>query len=119
MRARRAGGALVLGLALVVHLVALYLPGSPEATPSLVPHLDKLVHVLLFAAPAFLLRRLATTWWPIVALVAHAPVSELVQYSLIPHRSGDPWDLVADVVGVALGVWLAGRTAVRPGRPRG
>lgn len=112
-------GVVALGLTLVVHLVALYLPGSPEAGPSLVPHLDKLVHVLLFGGPAFLLRRLTTRWWPVALVALHAPASELVQHRLIPHRSGDPWDLVADLVGVALGVWLSRRADLRPGRPRG
>ncbi|GAB3810753.1 hypothetical protein GCM10028820_00830 [Tessaracoccus terricola] len=99
----------LLGIAVAVHLLALYTPGSPEPTlPELpVPQLDKLVHVGLFALPAFLARRLTRAWWPVVALLVHAPTSELVQYRFIPHRSGDPADLVADVVGIGLGVWAA------------
>ena len=31
-------------------------------------------------------------------LALHAPVSELVQHYLLPNRSGDPWDAVADLV---------------------
>ena len=41
-------------------------------------------------------------------LAAHAVVSELVQHWLLPHRSGDAADVLADLAGVALGV-LAGR----------
>ncbi len=38
----------------------------------------------------------------------HAPVSELIQWTLLPHRDGDVWDAVADLVGVGLG-WLLAR----------
>jgi VanZ family protein len=44
-----------------------------------------------------------------VALAGYAAVSELVQAALLSTRSGDVWDLVADLVGVAAGWWLAGR----------
>lgn len=111
MRTRVSGW--LLAAALVVHLLALYLPGSPDPGPDVVPHLDKLVHVLLFATPALLICRITSKWWPIVAMAAHAPVSELVQYRLVPHRSGDVWDLVADAVGVILGLGLASLTARR------
>lgn len=100
-------------LVLLVHLLALYLPGSPEAGPVGIPHADKLVHVLLFAAPTYLVRRLTSAWWPVALIALHAPVSELIQYWLIPYRSGDPLDLVADAVGIGLGVWVAAVVTVR------
>jgi VanZ family protein len=68
---------------------------------------DKVVHVLLFLTPtlAGLLAGLRPAW--VVGLVAlHAPVSELVQHFLLPNRSGDVWDAVADLSGVVLGVTL-------------
>lgn len=96
-----------LALVVVVHLLALYLPGSPDVGPVGVPHLDKLVHVLLFAAPTYLVRRLTPARWPVVLIALHAPVSELLQYRLIPNRSGDPLDLLADAAGIGLGVCVA------------
>lgn len=96
-----------LAVALLGHVVALYLPGSAGSGIELFPHVDKVVHVFLFGVPAFLLRRLTTAWWPIALLIVHAPVSEAVQHLWIPYRSGDPWDLVADLVGIALGAVLA------------
>lgn len=101
---------LVIGLlagTLAVHLMGLYSVGSPESGPALFPHADKLAHIVLFGAPAFCIRLLTRRWWPLVLLVLHAPVSELVQYHLIPHRSGDWLDAVADVVGVLAGVLAA------------
>lgn len=97
---------LIVGLvaALAWHLVALYAPGSPGASPVMLPGGDKLVHLLLFALPAGLLRALSAKWWPIVVLALHAPISEVVQWAYIPLRSGDGWDVVADLAGVALGV---------------
>jgi VanZ family protein len=51
--------------------------------------------------------------WLLGALVANAIVSELVQHYLLPQRDGDPFDALADLVGVALGAWLGARAARR------
>ncbi len=75
---------------------------------------DKVVHLVLFGLLA------ATTRWrfgavttALVAVAAYAPVSELVQGLLLTTRSGDPWDVLADLVGVA-GGWLLARRLPRP-----
>ena len=88
---------------LVLQLTVLYLPTAPGG-PDLFPHADKLVHLLVFAAPVLVAGLGRWTWWPVVAVacLVHAPVSEIVQHLLLPSRSGDPRDVVADVVGVAL-----------------
>ena len=89
-------------------LVVLYAPRAPSTGG--VPGLDKVVHVLVFAVV------LGLGWWsraprPLVLAVSvvQAPVSELLQWAMLPHRSGDPLDLVADLVGCALGWWVARR----------
>ena len=114
---RRARSLLPAVVALVVQLVVVYAPSGGGAAPF--PNFDKLVHVTVFALPVLfaLLARLPLL--PVVAVMAlHAPVSEVVQATLLPHRSGDPWDAVADLTGVALGVLVATATrSVRgPGR---
>ena len=89
----------------VVQLLAVYWPRVEVEGP--VSWSDKVVHVLLFLLPtlAGLLAGLRPAW--LVGLVAlHAPVSELVQHFLLPNRSGDVWDAVADLSGVVLGVTL-------------
>jgi VanZ family protein len=99
---RRAAG-VVFGLLLAAHLAALYWPRVDIQGP--VTWTDKVVHVLLFLAPtvAGLLAGVRPAY--VVGLLAlHAPVSELVQHYLLPNRSGDPWDAVADLSGVVLGV---------------
>lgn len=100
--ARRAAWA-AFALAIVLQLVALYWP-SPPGGPG-IPGLDKLVHATIFLLPAALgvvagIRPL----WLGIALVAHAVTSELLQQLVLPERSGDAWDAVADVVGVAIGL---------------
>lgn len=96
-------------LVLAAHAYALYAPGSPE--PGLFDLLpdgaDKVVHVVLFAVPAFLARLSVRRWWPVVLLAVHAPISELIQWRFIPYRSGDPTDLAADLLGIAVGVGAA------------
>ncbi|MCW5952773.1 MAG: hypothetical protein KIT69_11005 [Propionibacteriaceae bacterium] len=89
------------GLAVAVHLVALYLPGAPEPGFDL-PGADKVVHVLLFAVPVWLLGRLTGRVGLVAAIFAvHAVASELVQHWFLPHRTGDPLDLLADLVGIS------------------
>lgn len=98
------------GTAVLVHLLALYLPGSPEPTFD-IPGVDKVVHVLLFGVPVWLLGRLTGRVWLVaVVFVAHAVVSELVQHWFIPDRSGDPFDLLADLAGIGVAVWLLRRS---------
>lgn len=95
----------LLALAVLVQLVVLYLPSPPSTGAP--EGLDKLVHAAVFFAPALLgvLAGLRPLWLGLV-LAAHAVVSELVQHGLLPARSGDVWDAVADVVGVGLGIGL-------------
>jgi VanZ family protein len=89
----------------VVQLLAVYWPRVDVQGP--VTWTDKVVHVLLFLLPtvAGLVAGLRPSW--VVGLIAlHAPVSELVQHFVLPNRSGDVWDAVADLSGVVLGVTL-------------
>jgi VanZ family protein len=100
------------GVLLAVQCWALYAPSV--AGPTLFPESDKVVHAALF---------LAVTWagiragfpvrWLVGAVAAEAVVSELVQGFLLPHRDGDVLDVLADLVGVGLGL-LAARLPARP-----
>lgn len=91
-------------------LLSLYVLFAPD--PGGAPRFegaDKLVHLVLFALLALTARlRLGagTAVWATVA--AYAVVSELVQGLALERRSGDPIDVVADLVGVGLG-WFAAR----------
>jgi hypothetical protein len=94
-----------LAAALAVQLVTLYSPevaGAPQ-----IAGMDKVVHVLVFAAPALaaLLAGISAPW-ALGILALHAPLSELIQHFALSHRSGDASDVMADFVGVALG-WSA------------
>lgn len=100
----------------------------PKPPPSLDTGWDKLNHVLAFAGPALaglLARRRPgrrSAALLLALLLLWGGVLELAQ-SLLPPRTGDPADLVADAVGLALGAlayrvagpWL--RSTVRPAAP--
>ena len=107
-------GRLAFALAVLVQLCAVYWPRVDVQGP--VTWTDKAVHVLLFLVPTVvgLLTGLRPAY-VVGALALHAPVSEVVQHVLLPGRSGDVWDAVADVSGVVLGVTVVvvGRTLRR------
>lgn len=68
--------------------------------------IDKVVHVSAFAAvtAAGLLAGWRARW--VVGLnVAHALVSELIQWQFILGRTGDPIDAAADILGI-LCAWI-------------
>lgn len=90
------------GVALVVQLIVVYSPTAP-AGPQ-INGLDKVIHVSIFAAPvlAGLMAGISAPW-ALGVIAVHAPLSELVQHFVLPHRSGDVFDVLADVGGVAVG----------------
>jgi hypothetical protein len=99
-------------LAIVVQLIALYLPNPPSGGG--LPGADKVVHAAVFLAPA-LLGVLAGLRPVVLAplLIAHAIASEIVQHVFLPGRGGDPWDAVADIVGVAVGLAVGSALLLR------
>ena len=87
---------------MVMQLIAVYLSGGPPGPA--INGLDKVVHVFIFAAPAFAaLMAGIRIRWAVGILAVHAPVSELIQHFGLPHRSGDVLDVMADLGGVVLG----------------
>ena len=109
---RAAQASFALALALHLYVLYLYVPGSPDPVSS--PHADKLVHAVVFALPAAVGVLAGLRPWVVgVALAVHAPLSELVQHRWVPGRSGEPWDVAADLVGVALGLVLGSLMVAR------
>jgi hypothetical protein len=117
--ALRVHGALARGAFAVVVLVSLavlFAPGSD--VPAAPPGVDKVVHATLFLALA------VTGRWAGIRpallgglLVAYGAISEVLQAVIPIERDGSPWDLLADAVGVALGLGLWALGVRR--RPRG
>lgn len=95
-------------MVVLVSLVVLFAPSGDGVAPF--PGFDKLVHGTLFALLAGTARWRFVRAPAVLGLVAaYAPFSELVQAGLLPGRDGDWHDVAADLVGVALGWWVAGR----------
>lgn len=92
-------------------MLVLFAPASGVATSAL--QLDKVVHLLLFAALAGTARwRFGSDPRLLAAVAVYAVASEVVQGALLPDRSGDPYDVVADVLGAGLG-WVVTRRLLR------
>jgi VanZ family protein len=101
----RAWGPACLWAALIFALSA-----QPTLPVSLGDGRDKLAHLTAYAVLGFLLARArgagrAALWLPILLGLAYAASDEIHQ-SFVPGRSADPFDWVADAIGVALGVLL-------------
>jgi hypothetical protein len=107
--------------AVVANLVLLYAPRT--VSPGGVPHLDKVAHLVAFAAVAWTgLRAGVPARLLLPLLVLHAVTSEVVQARWLGQRSGDWLDVLADLVGVLAGAllaqasWRYERAALRRGR---
>jgi VanZ family protein len=105
-------------LAVIANLLLLYWPRAPGTAG--IPHLDKAVHLVSFAFVTWTGARAGLAIRTLAAvLTVHAIASELVQHALLPGRSGDPADVLADLAGVA-GVALSlGAASWRHGRAPG
>lgn len=107
-------------VALAVQLIGLYSPSQPGPQSQL--PLDKIAHFTMFAAVA--VTALGVGWparWVGPLLAAHAGLSEVVQAQLLPNRAGDPGDVVADLIGTAVGLllgWAVSGRSRRGDEPR-
>lgn len=119
-------GRLALAILALVANVGFYLPDAPSSVGGVsLGGLDKLYHAGVFALTIWALGRLLAPvrrfpmGWVVLAGALHAVLIELVQGALLPHRSADAADVLADLVGVALGVliWWAERHLARRGSP--
>jgi hypothetical protein len=90
------------GVALVVQLIVLYAPNAPGGPQ--INGLDKVIHVSIFAATSLAALMVGMrARWALAILAVHAPISEMIQHLVLPHRSGDVLDVMADLSGVVLG----------------
>jgi hypothetical protein len=105
-RRRRDGWArAVFAATIVANLLVLYWPRS--VSQGGVPEIDKIVHIGIFAIVAVAgLRARVPLGWLVGLLAADAVSSELAQHWLLANRTGDPLDVAADLVGVAVGVFI-------------
>ena len=92
--------------AVIGNVVVLFAPRAPSVPTGGLP-VDKLVHLLVFAWPTVaLIRAGLSRRWVLTAMVVYAAASEVVQRVLLDHRSGDPRDVLADLLGAGIGAWL-------------
>ena len=104
------GGRLLFAGAVVVQLLVLYWPGPVDGGG--VPGLDKAVHLAVFAAAALTGRRAGVRAVVLaVGLGLHAVASEAIQGTVLDGRSADPYDVLADLLGIAIGLAVARRPA--------
>jgi VanZ family protein len=109
-------------LLLMLVVIVAWLSFAPASGQQTFDHADKLAH----AAAFFALGAAAALSWShsrrvtqraALALLAYGALIEAVQ-SMLPSRSADGLDFLADAAGVALGLWVVHALRVRwpPGR---
>jgi hypothetical protein len=108
--------------AVVANLVVLYWPRT--VSDGGIPFADKIVHIGIFAIVVITGARAGVPLaWLVGLLAVHAVSSELAQHWFLVNRTGDPADVVADLVGVAVGsavaVKMPGGTGVASRRSGG
>lgn len=118
MRPARRRAAWLAGLWTLVLWVGCSIPGSEIPEVRLLAA-DKLAHVFLFAVFAVLWARAAPGRWVAIAGggLGFGVFTEVWQHLLPIGRTGDPFDVVADAVGLAVGlgaVWGAARRSRAP-----
>jgi hypothetical protein len=102
-------------VAVAVNLVILFWPRAPGTPAGL--QLDKVVHLLSFGFVTWSGARAGLAIrWLVAVLAVHAATSELIQHALLPGRSGDLADVLADLTGVAGVVLALGAASWRDGR---
>ena len=102
-------------VAVLVSLAVLFAPA--DDVPASPPGVDKVVHLLLFAALALTGRWAGARAGALgVLLVVYAALSEVVQGVSALERSASVADWVADTVGVLAGLaaWAWGARRTRP-----
>ena len=114
---------------MLLQLWGLYRVAGPPQPPWF-PFADKVEHAVGFAVPVLLILlavvlRSGFGWrWPgmptsvlVVAIFAtHGVVSETIQHRWYRYRTGDPLDVLADWLGIALGMLLFRLIFVRRSR---
>ena len=104
----------------IVILILTGLPGSlfPRVKP--VIGLDKVAHILMYATFAFLCLwgyrkqfvtngieyRKRAIWLAVAISIAYGGLTELMQEFLVPTRTGDWIDFIADILGTGLGALI-------------
>jgi len=105
--------------------ILFFLPGSALPNESWLKQIyfDKWVHTGFFALLIFLWgsafnngsRHFALFLFTAIAL--YAVLVEIIQKEWIPARSFDVYDIIADITGAVLGLWVWGRIGYKKNRP--
>jgi VanZ family protein len=96
---------LVLVAGVVYGSLALIGPDLPLPT-----HFDKLEHLVVYAGLALWFTGLVQSrhyWTVVLGLAALGLALEYLQFAMHRGRVGDPWDMAANLLGIAAGVTLA------------
>jgi VanZ family protein len=98
---------------LLIISVLFFLPGSalPEESMFGIPQLDKFVHAGFFAVLVICWRfyfgeAVKYTWLLLLLAAAYGLGVEFIQRDFIPNRAFDLGDVIADVFGASIGLWL-------------
>ena len=93
----------------IVILILTGIPGSAFPRVKPIVGADKVVHVFMYATFAFLCLwayRKRALLLAIIISIAYGGITELMQEHLVPSRTGDWFDFLADSIGTCLGIYV-------------
>ena len=104
----------------IVILILTGIPGSAFPRVKPIVGVDKVVHVFMYATFAFLCLwgyrkqfidkgkayRKRALLLAIIISIAYGGITELMQEHLVPSRTGDWFDFLADSIGTCLGIYV-------------
>jgi VanZ family protein len=79
------------------------------------PGMDKIIHALMYGSFTIVVMyeflkktqyRFGTIVWIITAILSYSILMEIVQLTLVAYRSGDVWDILANLAGILTGAGL-------------
>ena len=104
----------------IVILILTGIPGSAFPRVKPIVGVDKVVHVFMYATFAFLCLwgyrkqfidngmayRKRALLLAIIISIAYGGITELMQEHLVPSRTGDWFDFLADSIGTCIGIYV-------------
>ncbi|MCF8346022.1 MAG: VanZ family protein [Bacteroidales bacterium] len=102
--------------AILILILSIIPPDISGSAPSFYfPGMDKIIHALMYGSFTVVVLheflknrhyRITTIIWILSGIFVYSVLMEILQLTLIAYRSGDVWDILANLTGILSGTGL-------------